>query len=110
MSSPRLDSEGGKVVPIGSNRLTQVEERTTEPLMGRESPRIHSKLLELPSRGLEIIDFADSIGIPMLPWQKWLAMEAHKIKPDGRWAHPLITCVVARQQGKTTLMKLRILA
>ena len=110
MNSPEQVTEGGQVVQIGSKRLTQVEERTTEALIGRESPRIHSKLLNLPSRGLELIDFADSIGIPMLPWQKWLAMEAHKVKPDGRWAHPLITVVVARQQGKTTLMKLRILA
>jgi hypothetical protein len=37
-------------------------------------------------------------------------MEAHKVKPDGRWASPLVTIVVARQNGKTTLMKVRALA
>jgi hypothetical protein len=37
-------------------------------------------------------------------------MEAHKVKPDGRWASPLVTVVVARQNGKTTLMKVRALA
>jgi phage terminase large subunit-like protein len=57
-----------------------------------------------------LIDFADSIGLPLLPWQKWVAMEAHKVKPDGRWASPLVTIVVARQNGKTTLMKVRALA
>jgi phage terminase large subunit-like protein len=37
-------------------------------------------------------------------------MEAHRYKADGRWAHPLVTVVVARQNGKTTLMKIRALA
>jgi phage terminase large subunit-like protein len=37
-------------------------------------------------------------------------MEAHKYKSDGRWASPLVTVVVARQNGKTTLMKVRALA
>jgi hypothetical protein len=37
-------------------------------------------------------------------------MEAHRYKIDGRWAHPLVTVVVARQNGKTTLMKIRALA
>ena len=58
MNSPEQVTEGGQVVAIGSKRLTQVEERTIEALIGRESPRIHSKLLNLPSRGLELIDFA----------------------------------------------------
>jgi hypothetical protein len=110
MTKPQEDSVGGLVVPIGLNRAPEAQERLIETLYGRETPRIHSKLKELPSRGGELIDFADSIGIPMLPWQKWLANETHKVKPDGRWAYPLVTCVVARQQGKTTLMKLRILA
>ena len=79
-------------------------------LYGRPFPRIHSKLRpDLPSRGQELIDFSESIGIPLLPWQRWLAIEAHRVKPDGRWHHPLVQLVVARQQGKTTFMKQRIL-
>jgi len=45
----------------------------------------------------------------LLPWQEWLALESHRVKPDGRWLHPLVQLVVARQQGKTTFMKQRIL-
>ena len=37
-------------------------------------------------------------------------MEAHRYKPDGRFAAPLVCVVVARQQGKTTLMKIRALS
>jgi hypothetical protein len=98
------------VVPIGSNRLVQVLEPITEKLYGSVTPRIHSRLRpELPTRGQELIDFSNSIGFPLMPWQEWLAIEAHRIKPDGRWLHPLVQLVVARQQGKTTFMKQRIL-
>ena len=104
------DSKRPPLVVVGSNRLQQVEERTTEVLYGISTPRIHSKLLDLPSRGQEVIDFADSIGIKMLDWQKWVTIEAGKYKEDGRPAHPLVCIVVARQNGKTTLMKTQILA
>jgi hypothetical protein len=45
-------------------------------------PRIHSPLNDLPSRGFELIDFAEQI-IPggFMPWQKWLAEHSFKIKP-----------------------------
>jgi phage terminase large subunit-like protein len=46
----------------------------------------------------------------MLDWQKWVTIEAGKYKADGRPAHPLVCVVVARQNGKTTLMKSQILA
>jgi len=92
MSSDREQSESGGVI------------------LGNSVPRIHSKLKELPSKGQELIDFSASVGLELMDWQKWLAIEAHKVKSDGRWAHPLICAVVARQNGKSTLMISRILA
>lgn len=79
-------------------------------LRGVTEPRIHSKLNDLPSRGHEMIDFCRDIGFPLLPWQEWLAINALKVKPDGRWATPLNGVLIARQSGKTTFMILRILA
>lgn len=79
-------------------------------IYGHTEPRIHSPLVDLPTKGSELIDFSKSIGLDLLPWQSWLAVEAHKIKPDGRWRYPLICAVVARQNGKSTLMMSRILA
>lgn len=109
MNKPEKAQEVGQVVEIGSNRLTQAEEGGLEPLIGVPTPRIHSKLNDLPSRGQEMIDFCNSISMPLLPWQEWVAIHAHKYKGDGRWAHPLVNIVVARQNGKTTLMKAKIL-
>ena len=110
MNSHAEDSKGTEKPKSGSDSPTSGLERTTGLYLGSSTPRIHSKLVDLPSRGLELIDFADSIKLPLLPWQKWVAMESHKFKPDGRWASPLVTVVVARQNGKTTLMKVRALA
>ena len=79
-------------------------------LRGVTEPRIHSKIEDLPSRGGEMAAFCADIGIPLLPWQEWLANETLKIKPDGRWRYPLNSVLIARQSGKTTFMILRILA
>ena len=87
---------------IGSHRLESENKGTTEP-------RIRSKPLDLPTRGHEMIEFCKEIGFPLLPWQELLAIESLKYKPDGRWAHPIIGVMIARQNGKSTFMALRIL-
>jgi hypothetical protein len=56
-------------------------------LGGVQTPRIHSKLNDLPSKGQEMIDFASQLGIELMDWQKFVAIHGHKIKEDGRWAH-----------------------
>ena len=78
-------------------------------LGGVTEPRIHTKLLDLPSKAEQFITFCDRIGYPLLPWQQWLAHHALKVKPDGRWAHPVVVLLCARQQGKSTFMALQII-
>jgi phage terminase large subunit-like protein len=87
---------------IGSQGLQSGNKGTTEP-------RIRSKSLDLPSRGQEMIEFCKEIGFPLLPWQELLAIESLKYKLDGRWAHPIVGVMIARQNGKSTFMALRIL-
>jgi phage terminase large subunit-like protein len=92
-----------KPVETGSDRLTSV----FSPI---SAPRMSSPLNDLPSRGFELIDFADQI-IPggFMPWQKWLAEHSLKIKSDGRYYHPVSVATVARQNGKSTYMMARIM-
>ena len=94
---------GGLTTETGSDRLESVFLPVT-------APRIHSPLNDLPSRGFELIDFADQI-IPggFMPWQKWLAEHSLKVKPDGRYHHPISVATVARQNGKSTYMMARIM-
>jgi hypothetical protein len=97
-------------VELGSDRLTSVLAPESAAVIGSPTPRIHSPLNDLPSKGPELIDFAKTI-FPngFMPWQEWAAIHSHKVKPDGRWATPLNCIVVARQSGKSTLMLSRIL-
>ena len=105
MTKPELVIVGGHQDETGSNRLQSVFEPESERIFGSSRPRIHTPLNELPTRGLELIDFAAEV-IPggFMPWQKWLAIHSLKMKADGRYAHPFRVCTVARQNGKSTYM------
>jgi phage terminase large subunit-like protein len=97
------------VVPE-ANREQQGIDAQSKALIGSGTPRIHSKLNDLPSRGLEIIDFSAQLGVELMPWQKFVFEHAMKVKPDGRWQAPVVAVVAARQNGKSTIMEMSILA
>jgi phage terminase large subunit-like protein len=79
-------------------------------LVGKTEPRLHTTYRDdLPSRGQELIDLAIKLGEPLMPWQELVAIESMRVKDDERWAFPQIGVLVARQQGKSHLMRLRIL-
>jgi phage terminase large subunit-like protein len=91
----------------------QTGEIMTDPaysgLGGVQTPRIHSKLNDLPSKGQDMIDLATELGINLMEWQKFVCIHGHKVRPDGRWHASELGLIMARQQGKSTLMMLRIL-
>jgi hypothetical protein len=91
------------------DRLQSVLGRDTERVFGISTPRIHTPLNDLPSKGQELIDLAASLNVDLMEWQKFYLIHSHKVKPDGRWATPLNICVVARQNGKSFLQQIRIL-
>jgi hypothetical protein len=99
------------MIELVSDDLDRSENPNTAqtPLMGISTPRIHTPLNDLPSRGQELIDLAASIGVELMDWQKFYLIHSHKVKPDGRWATPINVCVVARQNGKSFLQQIRIL-
>jgi phage terminase large subunit-like protein len=79
-------------------------------LVGKTEPRLHTTYRDdLPSRGQELIDLAIKLGEPLMPWQELVAIESMRVKDDERWAFSQIGVLVARQQGKSHLMRLRIL-
>ena len=53
---------------------------------------------------------ADELGVPLLPWQSHVLNDALQILPNGKWARSTIGVMVARQNGKTHMMRMRILA
>jgi len=102
--------DDGKVVELGSYRLQSDLSTSLEGTYGSPTPRICSPVNDLPSRGQELIDFAATVYKDgLMPWQQYVAIHAHKVKPDGRWAHPVNVAITARQSGKSTFMVARAL-
>ena len=79
-------------------------------VLGSTSPRLHTPFVdELPTLGQELIDLAERLGEPLMPWQALVANETMRIKPDGRYANSQAVILVSRQNGKSHYMRLRII-
>jgi phage terminase large subunit-like protein len=50
------------------------------------------------------------MGMPLLPWQEYVINDGCKIKDNGEFVSKTNLLIIARQNGKTTLTKFRILA
>lgn len=77
--------------------------------LGHEEPRLWTRpLRELTpetSKGFACIEFAEDIlELTLLPWQKWLLIHALELNMDGSYRFRTVLLLVARQNGKSTLM------
>lgn len=93
------------------------------PLLGSTTPRIWTPplvrgragpcgcgcaLSPATSLGFSAVDFAEQvIGLRVLPWQRWLLIHAMEVRPDGRFRFRTVLVLVARQNGKTTLVEVK---
>lgn len=77
---------------------------SAEPRIGTEPLR---PLTPETSLGFEAIEFAEVVlGVELLPWQRWWLIHALELRPDGRFRFRTVLTLVARQNGKTTLLKI----
>lgn len=77
--------------------------------LGKETPRIFTpplrRLTRKTSAGFACIDFAEQVLlITLAPWQKWLLIHALELLPDGTYRFRTVVVLVARQNGKSTLL------
>ena len=80
-----------------------------DQLVGREQPRIFTpplrELTPETSKGFAAILFAEVVlGLALLPWQRWLLIHALELNPDGSYRFRTVLVLVARQNGKSTVM------
>lgn len=79
-------------------------------LLGSTRPRLWTPPLRTLTRrttlGYDIAEFAEVIGEPLLPWQRWLAIHAMELMPDGspRFRVALVMC--GRQSGKSSVKRI----
>lgn len=46
---------------------------------------------------------AAELGMPLMPWQRYVVDVAHEVDDDGYWVYDEVVVTVPRQAGKTTL-------
>lgn len=78
-------------------------------LLGALKPRIYSPLLKSASKSQDVIDLAEKIGMPLMPWQKWVLDDICKVNKKDEWERRTAVLLVARQNGKTHLARMLIL-
>jgi len=80
----------------------------TPPLVtGRRGPcGCGCALTPATSLGFSAVDFArDVLGVEPLPWQRWLLIHALELRSDGGFRYRTVLILVARQNGKTTIIE-----
>ena len=93
-----------------TRRSGRSSRRSAQPRRGSTEPRIFTpplrELTPETSKGFAAIEFAEAIlEISLLPWQKWLLIHALELNPDGTYRFKTVVLLVARQNGKSTLMQ-----
>ena len=79
-------------------------------LIGNTQPRIHTPLLKTASKAQEVADLAEKIGLPLIPWQRWVLDDLLSVDAAGNWLKKSALTLVARQNGKTHLARMLILS
>jgi phage terminase large subunit-like protein len=81
-----------------------------QPLRGAVEPRLHSPYLKGKSKVEDVIELAEMIKMPLLPWQKFVLTDMLRVDSKGMWIRKTNLLLVARQNGKTHLTRMVILA
>jgi hypothetical protein len=82
---------------------------SASPLIGHAKPRVGPPV-PAKSELKAFRETATGLGIKLMPWQETAARYLTATRPDGRRLFREVCIVVARQNGKTTLMKPMIIA
>ncbi|MDR7278925.1 terminase large subunit domain-containing protein [Catenuloplanes atrovinosus] len=83
---------------------------TVIDLAAAERPRVLHVPRFSTSAGEEAIDLAAQAGLFLDPWQAFVLRNALGERADGRWAAFQVGLIVARQQGKGSVLEARELA
>jgi phage terminase large subunit-like protein len=77
---------------------------------GATKPRLQNAPLKGASRIDEIEKFFADCKLELLPWQRYVLTDMLKVDKAGKWRRKTNLLLVARQNGKTHLARIRILA
>ena len=84
--------------------------KKSKALRGATKPRLHAPLLKGESKLQDVKDLCDIVKMPLLPWQEFVLKDMLTVDKKGMWIRKTNLVLVARQNGKTHLARMLILA
>ena len=84
--------------------------RKSKALRGATKPRLHSPLLKGENKLQDVKDIAAIIGEELLPWQEFVLKDMLTVDKQGAWIRKSCLLLISRQNGKTFLARMLILA
>jgi len=102
MSSP--------IKPDQTSEGQKVRGAKKKPLIGAIKPRLHTPFVKGPSRIEEVEAFLKTIDQGLLPWQRCVIEDMLKVSKDNKWVKKTNLLIAPRQNGKTHVAKVMILA
>ena len=79
-------------------------------LRGATKPRLHTPLLKGQNKLQDVKDLCEIVKMPLLPWQEFVLKDMLTVGKDGYWVRKTNLLLIARQNGKTHLARMLILA
>jgi phage terminase large subunit-like protein len=81
-----------------------------QPLRGATKPRLQSVPLKGKSKIDDVKQLCEIIKMPLLPWQEHVLKDMLTVDTKGKWIRKTNLLLIARQNGKTHLARMLILA
>ena len=82
----------------------------TKKLLGATKPRLQNIPLKGKSKLDDVKQLAEILGEPLLPWQEHVLKDMLTVDKDGKFIRKLNLLLISRQNGKTFLARMLILA
>ena len=79
-------------------------------LKGATKPRLQSIPLKGANKLQDVKDLCTIIDMPLLPWQEYVLKDMLTVDKQGFWIRKTCLAILARQNGKTHLARMLILA
>jgi phage terminase large subunit-like protein len=84
--------------------------KRSKALRGATKPRLQSIPLKGANKLQDVKDLCEIIKMPLLPWQEYVLKDMLTIDKNGSWVRKTNLLLIARQNGKTHLARMLILA
>jgi len=111
-SSLRCSPSSTKTVHLqpDQSRINPMATKGVKRLRGATKPRLQSVPLKGENKLQDVKDLCEIISMPLLPWQEYVLKDMLTVDKNGAWQRRTCLAILSRQNGKTHLARMLILA